>query len=63
MDITAPKDDDVRFNIRSKGPTETKRLAGMKSIEEIMDWNPRRTGKQEPINPKMIKKIWKNGSE
>ncbi|WP_455363691.1 hypothetical protein [[Eubacterium] cellulosolvens] len=61
--MTAPKGATVRFNIRSKGPTETKRLAGMKSIEEIMDWNPRRTEKEETINPKMMKKIWKNGSE
>jgi hypothetical protein len=35
----------------------------MKSLEEIMDWDPRRTGKVETINPKMMKKIWKNGSE
>lgn len=61
--MTAPKRATVRFNIRSKDPTETKRLAGMKSLEEIMDWNPRRTEKEETINPKMMKKIWKNGSE
>jgi hypothetical protein len=61
--MTTPKGDAVRYNRRSKDSAETKRLARMKSLEEIMDWNPRRTGKPETINPKMMKKIWKNGSE
>ena len=61
--MTTPKGDAVRYNRRSKDPAEIKRLARMKSLEEIMDWNPRRTGKVETINPKMVKKIWKNGSE
>jgi hypothetical protein len=61
--MTTPRGDAVRFNRRSKDTTETRRLARMKSLEEIMDWNPRRTGKVETINPKMMKKIWKYGSE
>jgi len=61
--MTTPKRGAVHFNRRSIDPTETKQLARMKSLEGIVDWSPRRTGKEETISPKMMKKIWKNGSE
>jgi len=31
-----------------------------KRLEKIMDWNPKRTGKPEPVSPKEMKGIWKS---
>jgi len=29
-------------------------------LEEIMEWNPERTGKPENVSPKTMKEVWKN---
>jgi len=31
-----------------------------KRLEEVMGWNPKRTGKPEPVSPKEMKGIWKS---
>lgn len=31
-----------------------------KRLEEIMGWDPKRTGKPEPVSPKEMKRIWKS---
>jgi len=34
--------------------------APKKRLEEVMGWNPKRTGKPEPVAPKEMKRIWKS---
>lgn len=61
--MTTSEGDAVRFDRRSKDSTEAKWPSRMETLEEIMDWNPMRTGKAETISPKVMKRIWKTGSE
>lgn len=37
----------------------TKVMEPRRRLEEIMSWNPKRTGKPEPVTPREMKEIWK----
>jgi len=53
------KTDAVVFEKRGRDFVVMKALSKIDRLEEIMDWNPRRTGKMERVTPKAMKEIWK----
>ena len=53
------KGDAVVFEKRGKDYVVTKPASKKERLEEIMDWNPTRSGKIEAVTPKLMKGIWK----
>jgi hypothetical protein len=37
----------------------TRTASKRERLEEVMDWNPERTGKPESVTPRSMKGIWK----
>jgi len=58
-ELGVSRSDAVVFEKRGKEFVVTKALSKTDRLEEIMDWNPRRTGKVERVTPKGMKEIWK----
>jgi len=60
-ELGASKGDAVTFERREKEIVITKASAvgRKKPLEELMDWNPERTGRVESVSPKAMKGIWK----
>jgi bifunctional DNA-binding transcriptional regulator/antitoxin component of YhaV-PrlF toxin-antitoxin module len=53
------KGDVVVFEMRGKDFVMARASSKRERLEEIMDWNPERTGKPENVSPKSMKGIWK----
>lgn len=51
--------DAVVFERRGKDFVVTKASSKRDRLEEVMDWNPQRTGRIEGVRPKAMKEIWK----
>ena len=51
--------DMVVFERRGKDFVVVKASSKRERLEEVMDWNPERTGKPESVSPKEMKGIWK----
>ncbi len=58
-ELGASKGDAVAFEKRGKDFVMVKVSHKGERLEEIMDWNPKRTGKIERVSPKTMKEIWK----
>lgn len=58
-ELGASKGDAVVFEKRGRDFVVRKALSKADRLEEIMDWNPRRTGKIAKATPKVMKEIWK----
>jgi bifunctional DNA-binding transcriptional regulator/antitoxin component of YhaV-PrlF toxin-antitoxin module len=58
-ELGASKGDVVAFERRGGHFVIVKAPSKKARIDEIMDWNPKRTGKVEDASPKAMKKIWK----
>jgi len=58
-ELGASEGDMVIFEKRGKDFTIVKKSSRGERLEEIMDWNPKRTGKIERVSPKTMKEIWK----
>ncbi|MFH0848161.1 MAG: AbrB/MazE/SpoVT family DNA-binding domain-containing protein [archaeon] len=58
-ELGASRGDAVVFEKRGEDFVVVKTSSKTKRLEEIMDWNPKRTGKVEKVSPKMMKEIWK----
>jgi len=58
-ELGASKGDAVVFEKRGKDLVIMKASSKGGRLEEIMDWNPKRTGKMEKVSPKTMKGIWK----
>ena len=58
-ELQASTGDAVVFERRGKEFVVTKVVSKKERLEEIMDWNPVRTGKIEAVSPKSMKEIWK----
>jgi len=58
-ELGASKGDAVVFEKRGKELVMAKVSVKGERLEEIMDWNPRRTGKTGRVGPKAMKEIWK----
>lgn len=54
------KRDAVLFERRGGDFVITRAPSKEERLEEIMDWNPKRTGKLEGVSPKAMKEIWKS---
>ncbi len=59
QELGASSGDTVVFEKRGKDFVVKKALSKTKRLEEIMDWNPKRTGRVEKVTPKTMKEIWK----
>lgn len=53
------KGDLVVFEKRGKDFVVARASSKRERLEEIIDWNPERTGKPENVSPKRMKGIWK----
>lgn len=51
--------DAVVFEKRGKDYVVTKPVSRKDRLEQIMEWNPKRSGKVEAVNPQAMKEIWK----
>ena len=58
-ELGASKGDVVAFEKRGRDFVIVKAPSKKARIEEIMDWNPKRTGKVEGVTAKAMKGIWK----
>jgi len=58
-ELGASRGDAVAFEMRGKELVVIKVSSKRGRLEEIMDWDPRRTGKVERAAPKDMKEIWK----
>jgi bifunctional DNA-binding transcriptional regulator/antitoxin component of YhaV-PrlF toxin-antitoxin module len=58
-ELGTSKGDVVAFERRGRDFVIIKAQSKKVGIEEIMDWNPKRTGKVEGVSPKAMKRIWK----
>ena len=57
--LGASKGDAVIFERRGKDLVLMTAPSKREQLGEIMDWNPKRTGKIERVSPKAMKGIWK----
>ncbi len=58
-ELGVSKRDVVLFERRGRDFVIMKASTKGEPLEEIMDWNPERTGKIEGVSPKAMKEIWK----
>ena len=58
-ELGASAGDVVIFEKRREDFTIAKASSRGGRLEEIMDWDPKRTGKIEKVRPKAMKGIWK----
>ncbi|MCJ7505494.1 AbrB/MazE/SpoVT family DNA-binding domain-containing protein [Candidatus Bathyarchaeota archaeon] len=58
-EIGASRGDAVVFEKRGRELMVMKASSKRERLEEIMDWNPKRTGRVERVSPKAMKEIWK----
>jgi bifunctional DNA-binding transcriptional regulator/antitoxin component of YhaV-PrlF toxin-antitoxin module len=58
-ELDASRGDTVVFEKKGKDFVVTKTSSKTKRLEEVMDWNPKRTGRVEKVSPKTMKEIWK----
>lgn len=58
-ELGVSKRDAVLFEKRGRDFIVMKASSKKERLEEIMDWNPERTGKIEVASPKVMKEIWK----
>jgi len=58
-ELGVSKRDAVLFERRGRDFVIMKARSRRDRLEEIMDWNPERTGKIEGVSPKAMKEIWK----
>lgn len=58
-ELGVSKGDMVIFEKRGKDFVVARASSKRERLEEIMDWNPERTGKPENVSPKNMKGIWK----
>jgi AbrB family looped-hinge helix DNA binding protein len=50
----------LRFEREGKDIVLRKAPSARKGLEEVMDWDPERTGKVEKVTPRVMKEIWKS---
>jgi AbrB family looped-hinge helix DNA binding protein len=53
------KGDSVIFQKRGEEYVVGRGRSGRGRLEEIMDWNPPRSGKPDEVTPRDMKEIWK----
>jgi len=58
-DLGLTKGDSVVFEKRGKDYVVARGESKRGRLEEIMDWNPNRTGKPQEVTPRDMKEIWK----
>jgi bifunctional DNA-binding transcriptional regulator/antitoxin component of YhaV-PrlF toxin-antitoxin module len=58
-ELGASKGDAVVSEKRRRDLVVKKASSKADRLEEIMDWNPSRTGKIAKVTPKVMKEIWK----
>jgi len=58
-ELGVSKGDVVVFERKGKDFVVAKASSKRDRLEEVMDWNPARTGKPESLSPKKMKGIWK----
>ncbi len=58
-ELGVSKGDEVVFERKGKDFVVTRASSKRERLEEMMDWNPERTGKPESVSPKSMKEIWK----
>lgn len=58
-ELGASRGDALVFEKRGKEFVLMKASSKRERLEEIMEWNPKRTGKIERVSPKAMKEIWK----
>ena len=58
-EIGLTKGDRVVFEKKKQSLIIKKGKAPEKRLDEIMSWNPKRTGKPEPVSPREMKEVWK----
>jgi len=58
-DLGLTKGDSVVFEKRGKDYVVVKGESRKGRLEEIMDWDPARTGKPGEVTPRDMKEIWK----
>ena len=49
----------VVFEKKGKDFVVAKASSKKDRLEELMEWNPERTGKPENVSPKTMKEVWK----
>jgi AbrB family looped-hinge helix DNA binding protein len=58
-ELGVSRGDLVVFERKGKSFVVGKSSSKKDRLEEIMEWNPERTGKPESVTPKSMKGIWK----
>jgi AbrB family looped-hinge helix DNA binding protein len=58
-DLGLTKGDSVVFEKRGRDYVVARGGSRRGRLEEIMDWDPTRTGKPEEVTPRDMKEIWK----
>jgi len=58
-ELGVSKRDAVLFQKRGTDIVIVKAPSRKERLEEVMDWNPKRTGKIESVSPRSMKEIWK----
>ena len=58
-ELNVSKGDLVIFERKGKDFVVSKASLKKDRLEEVMEWNPERTGKPENVSPKSMKGIWK----
>ena len=58
-ELAVTKGDTVIFEKRGRDFVVTRAGSRKGRLEEVMDWNPERTGKPEGATPRNMKGIWK----
>jgi AbrB family looped-hinge helix DNA binding protein len=58
-ELGVSKGDIVVFERKGKNFVVGRASSKRDRLEEIMDWNPERTGKPENVSPKSMNEIWK----
>ncbi len=59
-ELGVSKGDEVVFERKGKDFVVARASSKRARLEEMMDWNPERTGKPQSVSPKSMKEIWKN---
>jgi len=58
-ELGVSKGDEIVFERKGKDFVVVRASSKRERLEEVMDWNPERTGKPESTSPKSMKGIWK----
>jgi AbrB family looped-hinge helix DNA binding protein len=58
-ELGVSKGDAVIFEKKGRDFVVTGAASKRERLEEVMDWNPERTGKPESVTPRSMKGIWK----